>query len=79
MREFASNAQAIAGLAESGSPIIVSSFGRLFGLGNSEQAAFARGELPRWAAFGLGAVAGAFVAVMLYRKAPTSFQKIAGS
>ncbi len=78
MNELASQAQAIAAFSESGSPALVSSFGRLFGLGQDEQVALARGEVPRWAVFALGAVAGSVLAVMLYKRAPSAFDKISG-
>lgn len=78
MNGLASNAQAVAKFADSGSPALVSSFGRLFGLGQEEQAALVKGNIPRWAVFALGAVAGAALAVVVYQQAPSQFSKIAG-
>jgi hypothetical protein len=81
MQNFAQAAgslQSIQSLSEVGSPALVSSFGRLFGLGSDEQRALAKGEVPRWAVFALGALAGSVVAVALYKRAPGVFQKISG-
>ncbi len=79
MNEFVSQAQALAAFSESGSPLLVSSLGRLFGLGQDEQAALGRGEVPRWAIFAVGAIAGSGLAVLVYKRAPGVFAKMLGT
>lgn len=78
MNDFASQAQALAAFSESGSPALVSSFGRLLGLGQDEQAALARGQVRGWTIFALGVIAGAATAVAVSRRAPKFFQKLSG-
>lgn len=71
-------AEAVMYAAQNGSPALISSVGRLFGLGEEEQSALVRGEVPRWAVFALGIVAGAAVGVFVQRKYPDQVSKLVG-
>lgn len=71
-------AEAVMRAATNGSPALISSVGRLFGLGEGEQSALIRGEVPRWAVFALGAVAGAAIGIFVQRKYPEQVSKFVG-
>jgi len=65
-------------IAKNGSPLILSSVGRLFGLGEAEQSALVRGEFPRWSIFVIGLGLGAVGGVFLQRKFPEYVNKAIG-
>ena len=71
-------AEAVMHAATNGSPVLISSVGRLFGLGEEEQNALLKGEVPRWAIFALGIAAGAAVGVFVQRKFPEHVRKVVG-
>jgi|GEM_PF-2340943 len=66
-------------VAKNGSPLLVNSLGRLFGLGQEEQQALVKGEFPRWAVFALGIGAGVIAGVLVQRKFPSQVSKVFGS
>lgn len=65
-------------IAKNGSPLILSSFGRIFGLGDSEQKALLKGEFPRWAVLAIGLGAGLVGGAYLHKKYPSQVGKIIG-
>ncbi len=65
-------------IATHGSPVLLRSVGRIWGLGIAEQDALARGRVPAWAIAVL-AVSGGFVAgALVYRKWPGPVNKVLG-
>ncbi len=68
----------LVGLVRDGSPFLLGSLGRLFGLGQSEQGALVRGEVPRYAVLGLGLVVGFAVGVLIYHHYPETMSKAVG-
>lgn len=64
IREFAKT-------AESGSPALVHAFGRVFGLGEVERAALAKGAVPGWVLVTFGLAAGFVAGVQVYRRWPS--------
>lgn len=66
-------------VAQHGSPLLVNSLGRLFGLGQEEQKALVKGEFPRWAVFAIGLGAGVVAGIMVQRKFPSQVSKVLGS
>lgn len=78
MKEFMGHAQTLASMSEVGSPALVTSAGRILGLGADEQQALARGDVPRWAVFALGAIAGSVLMVGLRRLSPRAFDVVSG-
>lgn len=71
-------AETVMHVAQNGSPALLSSFGRLFGLGSDEQQALMKGEVPRWAMFALGLAAGIAAGVFVQRKYPEQVSKLVG-
>ena len=71
-------AETVIRVAKNGSPDLLSSVGRLFGLGTDEQQALMRGEVPRWAMFALGVAAGVAAGVFVQRKYPEQVSKLVG-
>lgn len=65
-------------IAQHGSPLLINSMGRLFGLGETEQQALAKGEFPRWAIFVLGIGAGLAAGVFAQRRWPATVSKVTG-
>lgn len=65
-------------MATNGSPFLLNSVGRLMGLGDTEQKALGRGEIPRWAIFVVGAIVGGVGAVYAARRFPRQIAKITG-
>jgi hypothetical protein len=65
-------------IATSGSPLLLRSIGRLYGLGEAEQNALARGRIPGWSLLLVG-IGGGFVAgALAYRTWPGALGKVLG-
>lgn len=56
--------------ASNGSPFVLNAVGRMFGLGQAEQDALLRGDMPRWAVFTIGLVAGTAAGMYAYQRWP---------
>jgi len=65
-------------VARNGSPLLLNSMGRIFGLGDDEQKALARGDFPRWAVLLIGIGAGVAAGVYVQRKWPSQVSKVVG-
>lgn len=65
-------------IAKNGSPLILSSFGRLFGLGADEQRALLKGDFPRWAVLAVGVGIGLVGGAYLHKKFPAQVGRVIG-
>lgn len=63
-------------IAQGGSPAVLEAAGRLFGLGDAEREALARGGVPAWAWAVVGVGVGVVAGVRAYRRWPGRFPVI---
>ncbi len=65
-----SDLQSMASVAQSGSPMLLSAVGRVFGLGADEQAALGVGKVPWWLWASVGVAAGVVVGAQVHKRWP---------
>ena len=65
-------------IATSGSPLLLRSLGRLYGMGTAEQDALVRGRIPGWALMLVGLGGGFIAGAMVYRTWPDAMAKVLG-
>lgn len=65
-------------IATHGSPLLLRSMGRLWGMGTAEQDALVRGRFPGWALMLVGLGGGLVAGAMVYRKWPKVIGKVLG-